>query len=267
MRYVRAVIFDWAGTTIDHGSFAPVQAVSEVFARQGVALTDAEVRRDMGIYKRDHLRNLLFNPAIAARWREVCGSPPLDADLDRLFAEFIPAQTRVLERYSTTIPGLIETVEQLRDQGVRIASTTGYTRSMLDQILGLAQAQGYNPELSYCPDDTGGGRPLPWMCWRIALELKLPSASSAVKVGDTPSDMEEARRAGMWAVGVTATGNYVGLSGEEWAALDAAEQDRRATAAANRLRAAGAHFVIRTVAELGPVIEEVETRMRNGDTV
>jgi len=104
------------------------------------------------------------------------------------------------------------------------------------------------------------------MCWRIALELKLPSAASAVKVGDTPSDMEEARRAGMWAVGVTTTGNEVGLSADEWAALDAAEQNRRATLAADRLRAAGAHYVIRTVAELAPVIEEVDARMAKGET-
>jgi phosphonoacetaldehyde hydrolase len=267
MRHVRAVIFDWAGTTIDHGSLAPVRAVSEVFARQGVGVTGVEVRRDMGIYKRDHIHNLLFDPAIAIRWQEVRGAPPAEADVDRLFAEFIPAQMRVLEQYSTPVAGLLGTVGQLHNNDVRIASTTGYTRPMLEVILASAQAHGYSPEVSYCPDDTGGGRPLPWMCWRIALELGLPSASSAVKVGDTPSDMEEARRAGMWAVGVTVTGNEVGLSAEDWAALDPTEQGRRTAAAAQRLRSAGAHYVIPSVSELVPVIEELEARMGKGDTV
>jgi phosphonoacetaldehyde hydrolase len=241
-----------------------VRAVSEVFRNRGVHLTDAEVRRDMGIYKRDHIRNLLYDPAIEERWRQRFGGAPTDADVESLFQEFIPAQTRVLEKFSALVTGLLETIGHLRVNGIRIGSTTGYTRPMLDILAASARAQGYCPDLSYCPDDVGGGRPLPWMCWRIALEFRLTSAACAVKVGDTPSDIEEARNAGMWAVGVSSTGNEIGLSEEDWAALAPGERDWRAAAASARLKAAGAHYVIGGVSELRPVIEELNAQLANG---
>ena len=33
---IQLVVFDWAGTTVDHGCFAPVAAFIESFARFGV---------------------------------------------------------------------------------------------------------------------------------------------------------------------------------------------------------------------------------------
>jgi phosphonoacetaldehyde hydrolase len=264
VRRIEAVIFDWAGTTVDHGSVAPVRGVSEVFRNRGVEVTDAEVRRDMGIYKRDHIRNLLADPAVGARWRERFGRAATDADVESLFQDFIPTQSRVLERFSTLIPGVLDTAGYLRSRGIRIGSTTGYTRPMLDIVVACARRQGYCPELSYCPDDVGGGRPLPWMCWRIAMEFGLRSAANAVKVGDTPSDIEEARNAGMWAVGVTTTGNEVGLSAQDWAALSHTERAQRAAAASKRLRDAGAHYVIAGVSELRALIEETDGLLANG---
>ena len=64
MKRVEAVIFDWAGTTIDHGSLAPVRALSELLHGRRIDVTDAEVRVDMGIYKKDHIRNVLRNPRV-----------------------------------------------------------------------------------------------------------------------------------------------------------------------------------------------------------
>jgi phosphonoacetaldehyde hydrolase len=264
MNRIEAVIFDWAGTTVDHGSLAPVRAVSEVFRNRGLGVTDAEVRRDMGIYKRDHIRNLLFDPAVEERWWQRFGSAPTDADVENLFQEFIPAQTRVLEQFSAPVPGLLEAVAHLRSSGIRIGSTTGYTRPMLDILAASAAARGYSPELAYCPDDVGGGRPLPWMCWRIAAEFRLTSAASAIKVGDTPSDIDEARNAGMWAVGVTSTGNEIGLSLEDWAALAPAEQESRVSAASARLQTAGAHYVIRELSELSWLIGVLNGQLANG---
>ena len=55
------VIFDWAGTMVDFGCRAPVNALLEAFGRRGVALTEQEVRRDMGKAKADHVRALLDN--------------------------------------------------------------------------------------------------------------------------------------------------------------------------------------------------------------
>ena len=58
-RKLQAVIFDWAGTTVDHGSLAPVRVLQQVFAARGVPISNAQARRDMGLLKRDHIDRIL----------------------------------------------------------------------------------------------------------------------------------------------------------------------------------------------------------------
>jgi len=71
---VRAVIFDWAGTMVDFGCMAPVRALTQVFAEEGVVVSAEEARRDMGRAKLDHLRALLADPLVAARWAALKGA-------------------------------------------------------------------------------------------------------------------------------------------------------------------------------------------------
>src|SRR6202030_2304221 len=129
---VKAVIFDWAGTTVDHGSLAPVRVLQEVFARRDVAVSEEEARRDMGILKKDHIRKILFEIEVARRWRIAIGKEPSEADVESLFADFVPAQLECIVRHSQVIEGVAETVARLRKRGIKIGSTTGYTRAMLD---------------------------------------------------------------------------------------------------------------------------------------
>jgi phosphonoacetaldehyde hydrolase len=265
VKQVEAVIFDWSGTTVDHGSLAPVKAVSELFARHGIQLSAADVRRDMGIYKKDHIRNILNTPHIAAAWHSNQDAPPKESDVEALFAQFIPLQFEVLEAYSTVISGVTQTVDRLRAQGLKVGSTTGYTRPMLDILLSSAKQIGYSPDLSLSPDDVGGGRPHPWMCLRIALEFRLSSVACAVKVGDTVSDIEEAHNAGMWAVGVINTGNEVGMSAEELAALPIAEREEKFEQARQRLLSAGADYLIDDIAGIQPVLAKINAAQLNND--
>jgi phosphonoacetaldehyde hydrolase len=184
--------------------------------------------------------------------------------VDELFAEFIPLQMQCLAEYSRLIPGAAELTARLRGRGFKIGSTTGYTRPMLDLLLEHARAQGYSPDLSLCPDDVGGGRPKPWMCYRLGMEFQLSSSAACVKVGDTPADIAEGRNAGMWSVGVAATGNEIGLSEEEFAALSETEREARVAAARSNLLVAGAHYVVDSVADCEGVLDEIERRIGNG---
>ena len=63
---VEAVIFDWAGTTVDFGCFAPVQAFIETFKAAGVEPTMEETRAPMGMLKIDHICTMLKMDRIAA---------------------------------------------------------------------------------------------------------------------------------------------------------------------------------------------------------
>jgi phosphonoacetaldehyde hydrolase len=264
MSRLEAVIFDWAGTTVDHGSLAPLRAITELFTRYDIAVTDDDARRDMGIYKKDHIRRILQLPHVQSQWSSLHGAAPSETDVDRLFTQFIPLQMEALVAHSAVIAGVAETVERLRTRGLRIGSTTGYTRPMLDVLLASAAKEGYHPEISLCPDDAGGGRPQPWMCLRIALEMRLSATAAAVKVGDTVSDMEEALNAGMWAVGVTGTGNETGLGAAELHALPAHERKLLLEKAGDMLKRGGAHFVVSSVAAIEPVLERIESRLASG---
>jgi phosphonoacetaldehyde hydrolase len=262
---LQAVIFDWAGTTVDHGSLAPVRAVTEVFGRRGIAVTDADARRDMGIFKRDHIARILSMPHIAGQWRQVLGAEPGHDDVVSLFADFLPLQMKVLDECSDVIEGVAPVVARLRERRLRIGSTTGYTRSMLDVLVERARAQGYEADAALCPDDVGGGRPHPWMCLKLALLFHASATATVVKVGDTVSDIEEGRNAGMWAVGVAATGNEVGLSAAALAALSDEDRQRRLAVAREHLMAAGAHYVIDGAAAVESVVDAIDRRLAAGE--
>jgi phosphonoacetaldehyde hydrolase len=264
VKRLEAVIFDWAGTTVDCGSLAPVRAVTKLFAAHAIPLSDAEIRRDMGLFKKDHIRLVLGMPHLQAEWRRQHGRPPDEEDVAALFAEFAPLQMEVLEEHSELICGVAAMAQTLRGRGVKLGSTTGYTRPMLDVLLACARRQGYEPDLSLCPDDVGAGRPRPWMCLRIALGFQLTSTAAAVKVGDTTSDIQEGLNAGMWTVGVAATGNEVGLNASDLAALRPDDRKQRLARAHRSLQAAGPHYVIDSVADLEPVVIELEERLASG---
>src|ERR1700688_4685925 len=103
---VRAVILDWAGTTVDHGSLAPVRVLQQVFASRGVPISEEEARRDMGVLKIDHIRKILFGANVSTRWRAIAGHAPAEADVESLFANFVPLQLECLVKCSTVIDGV-----------------------------------------------------------------------------------------------------------------------------------------------------------------
>jgi phosphonoacetaldehyde hydrolase len=251
-----AIIFDWAGTTVDFGSLAPVRALQRLFAGRGIEITEDEARRDMGIHKKDHIRALL---------RVKSGGQASEATVAELFAEFIPMQMECLAACSAVIPGVVEAIEKLRALGIRIGSTTGYTRPMLEVLLAQAAKEGYTPDCALCPDDAGAGRPWPWMCYLAAIQMKTYPMYTMIKIGDTISDIEEGLNAGMWTVGIARTGNMIGLSEEQLGALPVAEQTARASAGRHRLLHAGAHYAIDAVADFYPLLEQIEERLARGE--
>lgn len=254
---IHAVIFDWAGTTIDHGSIAPTVAFRQIFADHDITVTDEQIRTPMGKGKRDHIAEMISMPDIQAAWNNRYGANPGEAEIDDLYSNYGDVIDRAIAAHSELIPELLPALDALREQGLRIGSTTGYVRSMMEPVLKTAANAGYSPEVTVCSDEVPSGRPAPWMMFEAMRQLDVYPASAIVKVGDTTQDIHEALNAGAWAVGVARTGNSVGLSLEDWEALDSAEQTRKLQAARAELEAAGAHFVIDSLSELPVVITQI----------
>ncbi|MBE0689260.1 MAG: phosphonoacetaldehyde hydrolase [Anaerolineae bacterium] len=262
---VQGVIFDWAGTMVDYGCFAPTMVFVDGFRAHGVEITLAEARAPMGLHKRDHIAAVLAIPRVRDAWASAYGAAPADADVQRVYEDFAPRQIAVIAQYAEPIPGVVDMAAALRTRGVKIGSTTGYTRAMLDALMPVAAARGYEPDASVAADEVPAARPAPWMAFMNAMMLDVYPMAALVKVGDTPVDITEGLNADMWTVGVAQTGNELGLSAAEVAALSAAELAARLRPIQERLHHAGAHYVIDSAADLLLVLDDIDRRLAAGE--
>ncbi len=262
---VKAVVFDWAGTVVDFGSRAPMGAFVEVFRRFGVDISIDEARVPMGLPKWDHIQALGRIPRVADAWLAAKGDAFSEADVDAIYEVFVPLNAEVVSDYADLIPGVIETVGELRARGIRIGSTTGYTREIMERLTPIAASHGFAPDNLVCAGDLAEGRPGALMMYRTFLDLGVWPAWAAVKVDDTEPGIAEGLAAGTWTVGVAASGNAMGLSLEELDDLEDDEFLARYQSAERRLHRAGAHFVVESVAGLMSVIDDIEGRLLRGE--
>jgi phosphonoacetaldehyde hydrolase len=261
---IELVVFGWSGTLVDHGSVASVLALQQAFAHRGVRLIDAHAREPMGRGKREHIQAILAMPEIALQWRKVLGRPVARADVEALHRDFQVSLLVGLSAHARLTPGVLDALRYLRGRSTRVATFTAYGKQAADVVLAAAEAQGFVPDHALCAEDVSAGRPAPWLVFACMEALQVFPPARVVVVGDTLLDVLAARNAGCTSVAVARTGNEVGLSERDFAALDAAEQRAHVTQARAALRRAGAHFVIDTLAELPSVIEVIEERARPG---
>lgn len=262
---LKAVVLDWAGTTVDHGCMAPAETFVAAFAAMGVTITQAQARAPMGMAKWSHIQAITRMPAVADGWLAVHGKRPDDADVDALYARFLPSQIETVARHSTVIDGVVETIAAFRAKGLRIASTSGYPREVMAVVEPLAAAAGYVPDAIVCAGDTPRGRPGPFMALKALIDLGIDPVEAVVKIGDTVVDVEEGLNGGMWSIGVAATGNEVGLTAADLAALAPEDRARRIAAASDVLARAGAHYVVERLADVPPILTEIEARLARGE--
>lgn len=264
MPQLKGVIFDWAGTTVDFGSFAPVQAFLDTFGEVGIEVKPDEIRRFMGMRKKDQLAALCGLPGIASQWEERFETEFDPGNLGWLYESFENNLFRNLSSFAEPIGGVVELVERLRKRDLKIGSTTGYTRRMMEVVLPGAAKAGYLPDLTVTPDDVPGGRPKPWMIWHNAMTLDLYPLAGIVKVGDTVADIQEGVNAGTWVIGVLEGGNELGLTEAETATLAGPGLESLKGVAASRMESAGAHFVLDRIGLLDEALDEIEALLGKG---
>ncbi|MFC2947031.1 phosphonoacetaldehyde hydrolase [Virgibacillus sediminis] len=267
MNKVEGVIFDWAGTTVDFGCFAPVNAFINVFKEAGIKVTMEEARAPMGLLKIDHIRAILNMPRISGLWEEKYERLSSEQDVEHLYGKFKSALMASLSTYTDPKPEVVETVNSLREQGLKIGSTSGYTQKMMDVVVPEAKEKGYSPDFYITPDGTNSlGRPYPYMIYRNMEALKLTAAKNVIKVGDTIPDIEEANNAGVWSVGVIIGSSEMGLSADEFNALSEEDQEKAITKTRQTFLQNGAHFTIKSMSELPAIIEQIN-QLNQGDRV
>ena len=262
---LKAIILDWAGTTMDYGCFAPAVVFIEVFKRKGVAITMEQAREPMGAHKKVHIRMISSMEAVRRMWQDAHDRLPDEADVEAMFQDFVPLQLACLAEYADLIPGTLEALANFRRRGLKIGSTTGYTTEMVEVLLEEARKRSYVPDSSVCAAQVPAGRPHPWMCLQNAINLQLYPMEAFVKVGDTLPDIAEGLNAGMWTVGVAKTGNELGLTEQEISALQPQLLQVKLDRAYQRMHQAGAHYVVDSIAEVPPLLDDINARLARGE--
>jgi len=265
---VRAIILDWSGTTADKYVIAPAVVFYDVFKKHGVPITMKEARLPMGLRKDLHIKAITEIPEVRQRWTQKYGKPPTQEDVDKMFRDFIPMQLECLPKYTGLIPGAAETVHYLRSQfNVKIGSTTGFTKDMVEVLLADAKKQGYVPDASVAGDEViHGARPKPFMVYRNLDLLDVHPIQSVIKVDDTVSGVGEALEAGCWGVGLSRYSNYMDIdSYEQEAQMSEEEMNYRHKKSREILEKSGAHYVVDSITDLPAIVEDINIRLARGE--
>ena len=187
---VQAVILDWSGTTADAYVVAPAVVFVDVFKKQNVEISMAEARGPMGLRKDLHIKALTEVDEIKERWKGVHGKYPDQDDVDKMFADFVPMQLDCLRKYTNLLPGVADVTQRMQKQGIKLGSTTGFVRSMVDILEEEAAKQGYKPDASVAGDEVvNGARPSPHMVYKNLDMLGITPIQSVIKVDDTVSGL------------------------------------------------------------------------------
>ncbi|MGK9419889.1 phosphonoacetaldehyde hydrolase [Pseudomonas cedrina] len=262
---LQAVILDWAGTVVDFGSFAPTQIFVEAFAEFGVHVSIQEARGPMGMGKWDHIRTLCDQPQVAERYRKVFGRTPTDDDVTALYQRFMPLQIEKIAEHSALIPGALDTIARLRGQGLKIGSCSGYPKQVMDKVVALAATNGYVADHVVATDEVPNGRPWPAQALANVIALGIDDVAACVKVDDTVPGILEGRRAGMWTVALTCSGNALGLTYAQFQALDSATLASERKRIQALFEGSRPHYLIDTLSDLPAVIDDINARLARGE--
>ncbi|MHC5225348.1 phosphonoacetaldehyde hydrolase [Ignatzschineria sp. LJL83] len=267
MKKVEAVIFDWAGTVVDFGSFAPTQIFVDAFkSAYDFDISLAESRGPMGIGKIDHIRTLLQDPIIKARWVEQFGTEPTEKEVKDIYDTFMPLQIEAVVNFAEPLEGVVDLVTNLKEQGIKIGSCSGYPTPVMAALVPASAGYGYKPDCVVASDEiAAGSRPGPWMALKNVIELGVMDVANCVKVDDAVAGMHEGLNAGMWTVGISVSGNEFGATFDEYKNMSESEVDERKKVAVEKLSNAGAHYVIDTVVDLPEVLSDIERRLNAGE--
>lgn len=263
MKQIEAVIFDWAGTTVDYGCMAPIQAMQQAFQEYNVEASLSDIRRPMGMLKKDHIRAVLEGERVRNIFRQVHGREYSSTDVDNIYNSFEKQILAILDNHARLIEGVLPVQDFLRHENIKIGSTTGYTRQMIDIVAAGARRQGYQPDHIVAADEVPRGRPYPYMLHLNLAALDVKDVRQVMKVGDTIVDIQEGLYAGCCTVGVVKGSSMVGLSEEEASNMRVNEFQLKIARVKAEMLSAGAHYVIESIADLPKLIETISKRERH----
>jgi len=259
---IKAVIFDWAGTMIDFGCMAPVKAFISAFEEKHIHITLEEAREPMGLAKRDHVKAILSGERVQNEWIKIYNAPPSESDIDEIYELVTPKMMEAIAHHCEPIDSVIEVIEELKMRRIKIGSTTGYVDIMMEKVVPIAASKGLVVDSVVNSSDCKEGRPSPFMIFRNMENLGIYDVSEVLKVGDTVADVGEGLNAGAWTAAVVDSGNEIGLRQSTFNDLTEESKNELISAASEKLKLAGANYIMKDMSELFSVIEDINNKLK-----
>lgn len=265
MKQLEAVIFDWAGTTVDYGCMAPILAMKNAFLQHDLSITLDEIRKPMGMLKIDHIKAILTMDRVQLGFNQKHGRHSQLNDIEKIYEHFERNIFSILHEHTEIIPGVLEVQTYLQNENIKIGSTTGYTKEMIAIVAASAKDQGYAPDFIVSADQVKRGRPYPSMLHHNLAALDVIDTRAVVKVGDTLVDIQEGLHAGCWSIGIIKGSSMLGLAKAEVDAMHSEALQQRIKHVKYQMLTAGAHYVIDSIDELPLIIDLIHKRLNTGN--
>lgn len=192
MRTVKLIIFDIGGTIIeDNGEV--VASFSAALSANGLPASDAELREMKGSSKLAVIKKF-----VERQWGEAAAGN--EQRIRKAYGDF---RAELEGKFSNggvkPIPGTASTFAWLKVENIACATTTGFYRSVTENIL---RSSGWRDTFAanICADDVQRGRPAPYMIFRAMEAAGIDDVREVLNVGDTPLDIQSGNRAGVLGV-------------------------------------------------------------------
>lgn len=181
---IELVVFDMAGTTVRDKNYVAI-AFQQAMQAHGYRVAVEQVNPIMGYEKPLAIRMMLLD--VEAETEKITAGL-----VSAIHSEFV---RKMISFYSTTneiepLPDVEHTFRTLRDNGIKIALNTGFSRNIADVIIGRLGWEN-KIDLLVASDEVSSGRPAADMINKIMLDLHIDSPGKVAKVGDTEVDINE----------------------------------------------------------------------------
>tara|TARA_E500000178_G_scaffold44332_1_gene39598 strand:+ start:215 stop:952 length:738 start_codon:yes stop_codon:yes gene_type:complete len=188
-RNIKLLVFDMAGTTVNENGLV-YKTLFDTIKDGGIDIEEKEIKNWHGINKSEVIRHFVNN-----RYDGYKSNEDMVMSLNKNFNSSIRECYFDKESPLELIhPNLPDTFEKLRNSGLKIALNTGYPIDIQEKIIeNLDMSDMIDGYIS--SEQVNYGRPYPYMIYRLMELFSIKNSNEVIKIGDTPSDIEEGKNA------------------------------------------------------------------------
>ena len=219
---IQLAVIDMAGTTVADDGLV-VSAFEAAATAVGVPAHGEERER-----ARKYVIDTMGQSKIAV-FRKLFGDDEAAQRANRAFESAY--EGLIDDGRARPIEGAVDAITRLRERGVKVALTTGFSNTTQEKLV-VALGWQALADLVLAPGDGVRGRPFPDLILTALIRAQVDAVHNVAALGDTSSDVESGRRAGV----AIAAGTLTGAHDE------------------NQLRAAGATHVVNDITEFADLI-------------